>query len=219
MSLKTDIESMQREMLASIPEEVLGSMLSATEAVVNSGLAERARGVGNRAPSFALESSSGEVVALKKLLENGPVIINFYRGSWCPYCNLELKAWDRVMPEIRALGADLVSISPNLREKSAALLEKHPFNFKLLSDQDNRVAGEYGLVFKLCRELVPIYRGFGIELPEYDGNNRYELPVPATYVVASNGIIHHAFVNADYTRRMEPDKIITILRDMAEGDR
>jgi len=218
MSLKTEIESMQREMLPSIPEDALGIMVSAMEKLVNSGIADHARKPGEAAPRFELENTKGEQVALNDLLRKGPVVINFYRGVWCPYCNLELKAWDRAMPEVRALGAELVSISPNLREKSAAFVAENPFDFKILSDRNNRVAKEYGLVFELARELRPIYEKFGINLPEYDGNERYELPMPATYVVASDGIIRHAFVNADYTQRMEPDEVITILQGMADKE-
>jgi len=217
MSLKTEIETMQKEMLPSIPEDVLGIMVSAMEKLVNSGIADRARKAGDRAPLFAIENLAGEEVILSALLRKGPVIINFYRGVWCPYCNIELKAWDRAMPEVRALGAELVSISPNLREKSAAFAAENPFDFKILSDRNNRVAKEYGLVFELARELRPIYEKFGINLPEYDGNERYELPIPATYVVAGDGIIRHAFVNADYTQRMEPDEVITILQGMLSG--
>jgi len=217
MSLKTEIESMQKEMLPSIPEEVLGVMVSAMEKLVNSGIADNARKPGEAAPQFELENTKGEQVALSDLLRKGPVVINFYRGVWCPYCNLELKAWDRAMPEVRALGVELVSISPNLREKSAAFVAENPFSFDILSDRNNRVADEYGLVFKLAHELRPIYEKFGINLPEYDGNERYELPMPATYVVAGDGIIRHAFVNADYTQRMEPDEVITILQGMLSG--
>jgi len=204
-------------MLPSIPEDLLGVMVSAMEKLVNSGIARRAKKSGDRAPLFELVNSAGKEVSLGRLLRQGPVVINFYRGVWCPYCSLELKAVDRIMPAIHELGAELVSISPNLREKTAAFVAENPFNFDILCDRDNRVAREYGLVFELAEELRPVYRQLGISLPDYDGNDRYELPIPATYIIGGNGVIRHAFVNVDYTQRMEPDEIVTILQGMAAG--
>jgi len=209
MSLKCDIEAFQKEMLPSMPKDALAAMMAATEMLVSSGIAERAKKVGDIAPLFTLENTAGTAVAMRDLLEQGPVVLNFYRGAWCPYCNLELKAWAKCMPELKKRGVSLVSITPNLREKSAVLLADNPFDFDILCDLNNQVANAYGLVFELAEELRPIYQGFGINLQEYDGNARYELPIPATYVVGRNGIISSAFVNADYTQRIDPNEVIS----------
>jgi len=211
MGLKNDIDNFQKEMLPSIPEETLKVMITATEKLIASGLANHARKVGDIAPLFALENSGGTTVALSDLLQQGPLILNFYRGAWCPYCNLELKAWERCMPQLKKMGANLVSITPNLREKSAEFIAENPFTFDILCDQNNQVAKAYGLVFTLPEELHPVYLNFGVNLPEYDGNADYELPIPATYLIGSDGTIMQAFVNADYTQRMEPAEIISFL--------
>ena len=158
-----------------------------------------------------MEASQREPVSLAALLEKGPVVLNFYRGAWCPYCALELKALNDALPEINALGASLVSISPNVVEKSAAFSAENPFGFDILSDVDNKVANEYRLVFTLADQLRPIYHKFGLDLQAFDGNNRFELPMPATYVVRTDGTIAAGFVHEDYTQRMEPADIIDCL--------
>ena len=166
---------------------------------------------GEQAPEFTLPNTRGESVSLAALLKKGPVVLNFYRGAWCPYCNLELTALHDTLPEITALGASLVSISPNVMEKSVAFAAENPFDFDILSDVDNRVAHKYRLVFTLADELRPIYEQFGIELSVFDGNDRFELPMPATYVLRRDGTVAAGFVHEDYTQRMEPSAIIECL--------
>lgn len=216
MSLQEEIEALQRKLLPQIPQEALQKMTAATEKLVLSGIAERAVKAGAVAPSFTLPDTQGNFVSLSDLLAKGPVVLNFFRGAWCPYCNLELKALDRIMPQLRAGGAELVSISPNLRQRLAEFAAENPFSFTILSDEDNRVARSYGLVFRLAEELRPIYEQLGIDLPAFDGNDRFELPMPATVIVAPDGTIAHAFVSADYTQRMEPAAILAVLRKLQE---
>jgi len=212
MSLKEAISEMHREMLPNIPEEALKTMMAATENLVKSGIAKGAKKTGDIAPAFLLLNTEGEEVSSERLLGEGLLVINFYRGAWCPYCNLELKALENSFEEIRRLGANLVAISPNLLEKSARLNADNPFSFDILGDEGNNVARQFGLVFTLAEELRPVYSNFGIDLKEYDGNDSYELPLPATYVVGRDGIIASSFVDADYTKRMEPADIVAALQ-------
>ena len=211
MSLQQMISDLQAESLPNIPPEILRTMMQATQELVASGIAGKAVQAGEQAPGFSLPNTRGEIVSLAPLLEKGPVVLNFYRGAWCPYCQLELKALNDALPEITALGASLLSISPNVVEKSAEFAAENPFNFDILSDGDNKVANEYRLVFTLAEQLLPIYAKFGIDLPVFDGNDRFELPMPATYVVRADGTIAGGFVNEDYTKRMEPVDIIKCL--------
>jgi len=212
MSLLQDIKDFQKEMLPSIPSDVLATMQQETTTLIASGIAAQAKEVGDSAPAFNLENNRGEQVVMQNLLKQGVLVVNFYRGAWCPYCNLELKAWGNALPALKALGANLLSITPNTKEKSSALLQENPFGFDILWDCDNQVAKEYGLVFTLSEVLRPIYDGFGIDLPSFDGNNHYELPMPATYVIDADGTIIHAFVDADYTKRIDPQDILTFLK-------
>lgn len=211
MSLQQMITDLQAETLPNIPPEILQTMMQATQELVASGIAGQAVQPGEQAPRFTLPNTRGESVSLASLLDKGPVVLNFYRGAWCPYCNLELKALNDALPEITALGASLLSISPNVVEKSAAFAAENPFGFDILSDADNKVANKYRLVFTLADKLRPIYTQFGIDLPVFDGNHRFELPMPATYVLRTDGTIAAGFVNEDYTQRMEPADIIECL--------
>ena len=211
MSLKEQIEARIAELTPQIPPEILEVMREATDTLIAAGLSSQAVQPGHRAPDFSLPAVDGGTVRLTELLARGPAVLNFYRGAWCPYCNLELRALDQALPEIRARGADLVSISPNLPERTAAFAAENPFGFRFLSDVDNQVARRYGLVFRLPVDLAAAYRQLGIDLPAYDGNPRWELPMPATYVVAPDGTIAAGFVHEDYTRRMEPADILSAL--------
>ena len=213
MSLKQMIVDLQAETLPNLPPEVLQTMMQASMELVATGIAGKAVQPGEQAPVFTLPNTRGELVSLSSLLEKGPVVLNFYRGAWCPYCLLELKALQDALPEITALGASLLSISPNVVEKSAAFAAENPFDFDILSDVDNKVAGQYRLVFTLADTLRPIYKNFGIDLPVFDGNDRFELPMPATYVLRSDGTIAAGFVHEDYTQRMEPSDIIKSLEN------
>ena len=116
------------------------------------------------------------------------------------------------LPEIEALGAHLVAVAPELPDKSLSTAERNALAFEVLSDLGNKVARDFGLVFSLAEELRPIYASFGIDIPAYNGDDTFELPMPATYVIDTDGIIVHAFVDTDYTRRLEPAKIVEILK-------
>ncbi|MEM6717142.1 MAG: peroxiredoxin-like family protein, partial [Cyanobacteria bacterium P01_C01_bin.147] len=138
--------------------------------------------------------------------------IAFYRGGWCPYCNLELKALQNALASIQETGAALVAISPETPDNSLTTQEKNELAFPVLSDLDNQVARQFGLVFQLPASLRPIYDGFGIDLVAYNGNDQFELPIPATYVVQPNGEIVYAFADVDYTKRAEPSDVVNALK-------
>lgn len=212
MTLQQMITDLQAASLPNIPPEALEIMMQATQELIATGIAGRAVQAGEQAPDFTLPNTRGELVSLASLLEKGPVVLNFYRGAWCPYCQLELKALNDALPEITALGASLLSISPNVVEKSAEFAAENPFDFDILSDVDNRVANEYRLVFTLADQLRPIYEKFGLDLEAFDGNDRFELPMPATYVVRADGAIAAGFVHEDYSKRMEPADVIECLK-------
>ncbi|NDI86358.1 peroxiredoxin-like family protein [Undibacterium crateris] len=145
------------------------------------------------------------------LLAQGPLVLNFYRGLWCPYCNLELAALQKSLATIEGLNATLVAVSPQTPEASAATASKLGLSFKVLVDQGNQLAWEFGLVFTLSESLRPIYAAIGIDLPAANGDNSFMLPMPATYIIARDGTIAYAFVDADYTHRMEPSDMCAVL--------
>ncbi|NQT92439.1 MAG: YceI family protein [Lentisphaerae bacterium] len=168
--------------------------------------------VGAKAPGFSLADAKGKRVKLSEELKMGPVVLVFYRGEWCPFCNLQLKALGDVYPEIRKLGASLIGISPQTADPSG---KSAPLPFPLLSDVSSETLREYKLLYTVPEKMQEIYRDkFGIDLEKYNGEGRWELPVTATYILDAKGIIRSRLVDVDYTRRMEPEDILKVLKDL-----
>jgi len=214
MLLKEEIKKMQEEMLPQIPDDVLKLLFSKTEELVNSGIAEHTLNEGDGIPQINLPNAVGKMIDVNSMLKDGPVVISFYRGAWCPYCNLELKALQQALSEIKLLDAQLIAISPNTPDNSISSIEKHGLEFEVLTDAGNKIAKEFKLVFNLADELRPIFKQFNFDVPKYNGDESWELPIPATYIVNTDGRIVHSFVNADYTQRMEPNEIISKLKEL-----
>ncbi len=202
------------EFIASLPDDVQKTVGGAFEKLMQSGFASNAINVDDPAPDFFLPNVSGGTTRLSEYLQQGPVVLSFYRGGWCPFCNLEFKALQDILPTIKSLGARLIGISPETPDNSLSTVEKHHLQFEVLSDVGNKVAQQYGLVMTVFEELRPLYLQWGIDIPAANGDSSYELPVPATYVIATNGVVRAAHVDKDYTKRMEPADIITALAAM-----
>jgi len=212
MTLQSEIKKMQEEMLPMIPKDVLSLLLSKTKELEESGLTEKALKKGDKIPNIVLPNATKKEIEINEYLNEGPVVISFYRGGWCPYCNLELKALQENLKEIESAGGKLFAVSPELPDNSISSVEKHNLKFEVLSDVGNKVANEFGLVFNLAEELRPIYKQFNFDIPKNNGDKSWSLPIPATYIVNKKGIITKCFVNADYTKRMEPSDIIDALK-------
>jgi len=213
-SLSDEISRLQEKMLPQMPQDVLQTMRDATEGLKQSGLADQALKAGMPAPDFDLPELDGQRIRLSDMLAQGPAVISFYRGAWCPYCNLEMQALQQALPDIKRAGGTLIAIAPELPEHAGEIRDKGNLTFPLLHDWENGVARKYGLVFSLPESLRSLYQGFAIDLADSQGNERFELPVPATYIIARDGRIAHAFVDVDYTRRMEPAEIVEILNQL-----
>jgi len=213
MSLSEELEEFNRGFVSQVPGEIVSEMAAATEMLRKSGLAERAVHAGQKAPDFDLPALGGGQARLSEAIENGPVVVTFYRGAWCPYCNLEMQALQRALPEIEQAGGSLIAVAPELPEHAGQIREKGNLTFPLLHDWQNGVAREYGLVFNLPESIRPIYENFGIDLEASQGNDRFELPMPATYIVGRDGVVAYAYVDVDYTKRMEPAEIVEILKN------
>jgi len=192
MSLTDEIAAFEEEKARTHDRDVLDLIDETTIALVNTGIAERAVGVGDRAPGFQLPDARGEIVALSDLTATGPVILTFYRGGWCPYCNLELRAYQRDLAAIRAAGGQLAAVSPLTPDNSLSVEEKNALEFPVLSDLGNKVAEAFGLVFDLDARLKPVYKErLGNDLEACNGDASYRLPLPATYVIGSGGIVSY----------------------------
>ncbi|MEM8641701.1 MAG: peroxiredoxin-like family protein [Cyanobacteria bacterium P01_G01_bin.54] len=214
MTLSQALTDFQNEFRKTAPDAVKTTMGQATQDLINSGIVDRTLKVGDTIPPVRLPNATGQTVEIQDLLQSGPVVISFYRGGWCPYCNLELKALQAKLPEIKALGATLVTISPETPDASLSTQEKNALEFEVLSDLGNRVARSFGLVFTLPESLRPLYNQFGIDIPAHNGDDTFELPIPATYVIKTDGTIALAFAEADYTQRLEPAEIVAALQTL-----
>lgn len=214
MSLTEDLANLAVEIESMLPEDAKGAMEKFGIDLLNSGIIDHSLREGDKIPNFILPNAIGQSVDIQELLKLGLVVISFYRGGWCPYCSLELRALQQVLPEIKAFGATLVAISPQTPDNSLSTIEKNELTFEVLSDIGNQVAHKFGLVFTIPKMLRPVYEGFGINLPDSNGDESFELPIPATYIVDKNGLIIHAFVNYDYTQRQDPQEILTILKEI-----
>ena len=172
-------------------------------------------GLDEAAPDFALPNAAGKSIVLKDLLKSGPVILTFYRGGWCPYCNIQLRAYQSVLPEISASGARLVAISPQLPDNSLDTVNKNALTFDVVSDVRNEVARSYGLVYSLPEEIRAALRSNNKALPSINGDQSWELPVPATYVIARDQRVALAYIDVDYRKRLEPEALLTCLKSLS----
>lgn len=215
MTLTQDLARQLAQNLKQMPQEVKAVMQQASTDLIQSGIAAQSLKAGDRLPPITLPNATGETVAVPDLLAQGPVVIAFYRGGWCPYCNLELRALQQYLSQIKAAGASLVAISPETPDNSLSTAEQHNLTFEVLSDVGNGIARSLGLVFTVPENLRPIYQNFGIDLLASNGDDSFELPLPATYIVGQDGVILHAFVDADYTKRLDPEEIVAILQRQA----
>ena len=161
--------------------------------------------------------AQGAAVSLHDLLQSGPAVVTFYRGGWCPYCNLELRAFQQVLPEIEAAGATLVAITPELPDESLSTKERDGLKFEVLRDKNSAYGRELGVVFTLTKELVGIYQSFGIEVEKHNGEGQFDLPLPATFIVNADGTITCAFVAVDYTLRVEPSDVVEELKKLVHS--
>ena len=212
MSLTDELQAVRDGAKDRFPGETLATMNEAIEDLSRSGILDRSLKVGDKAPDFALPNANGETVRLSDLLEKGPVVISFYRGGWCTFCAAELNSLQASLLAINSLGASLIAISPQTPENCECTSEDNDLTYELLSDRRNKVASAFGIVYHLQDEMKAVYKEMGLELPEYNDDDSFELPVPATYVVDNTGEIRVAFVDPDYTKRMDPTQILAALR-------
>lgn len=210
-TLNTELRTFYEARQQQIPAEIREIMQRAGQYLADSGQADRALTVGDKAPRFSLPSATGQTLSLDDLLVDGPVVLTFYRGAWCPYCNIALRSLQQHHEAITARGARLVAVSPQIPDESLTLTEKHDLAFDVLSDIGSDTAKQYGLAFDLPDDLAAVYDKLGFDLQRVNDGHPRTLPLPATYVIDRDGVIRWAFVNTDYTTRAEPADILAAL--------
>ena len=217
MSLQAKLDAFKTDFEAgrppySVPREVIEIMHRATAELVASGAAQRALKAGDVAPFFSLTDPEGNIVSSADLLERGPLVLSFYRGVWCPYCNMELQALEAAKPEFDKYGASLVAISPQTAPNSRKSVRQNKLSFPILSDAKGKVGEAFGLRFHLPDYLVELYKKLKNDLPTFNDDPSWTLPMPARYVIGQDGVILYSEVNPDYTHRPESDDMIPVLQ-------
>lgn len=212
--LADNIKSFQDELIPTIPEDTLNTLMSELQTLIAAGIAEKSINNGSTFPAFILPNANNESYSLDSFLSNGPLVLSFYRGAWCPYCNLEINALQKSLPDILAAGGQLVAVSPQTPDKSVDQVSASQLTFQVLSDVGNKLARDCGLVFTLPESLRPIYSAWEIDIPGHNDDESFELPIPATYIIDTDGIIRYAFADMDYTKRLEPNIIIEQLKSL-----
>ena len=206
-SLQAQLDAKRKGFEERAPKEVQTLYNTAVEDLRVSGILGTMRAVGDTAPDFILPSADGDSIRLSTLLKSGPVVLAWYRGGWCPYCNLELLALNDAMSHIESAGATLVAISPEIPDSAANTVAKDSLDYLVVSDVGNIVAKKFGIVFKLPDNIVESYSAH-FDVTAYNGDKSYELPLPATYVINTDRTITYVFADADYRVRAEPTDIV-----------
>lgn len=206
MSLAAELQATYDGFHSSVSPDISEPIKRSVAEFIDNYDITRAIKPGDKFPDFSLPDVHGNLVTNANL--NGPTIISFYRGEWCPYCNLELRALQKLLPEFKARGASLVAISPELPDTSLSTTEKLHLEFTVLSDVGNKLAREMGIIFPAPEYLSKITGRLGIDFNARNGDESHVLPVPATFLVDGKGVVRKAFIDPDYTKRLEPQTIL-----------
>ncbi|MCG1036764.1 peroxiredoxin-like family protein [Polaribacter sargassicola] len=213
VTLKELLSTKQKEGATKFSEEKKQIYAAGIKSVIESNIVNKAFNVGDKAPNFTLNDALNKPVSLYDQLKNGPVVLTWYRGGWCPYCNITLYYLQEKLPEFKKAGASLLALTPELPDNSIDTVEKNNLKFTVLSDIDNVIGKKYNVVFKLTDDVAAIYQD-SFNLNDKNGNKNNELPLAATYVIDTTGIIKYAFLDADYRKRAEPSEIISVLKNL-----
>ncbi len=212
MSLQDKLDALKADFETKAPPEAAAVINKTNAYLVATGQAGRALKAGAKAPEFALPDARQEIIRSTDLLKKGPLVVTFYRGVWCPYCNLDLQALEDAANDIHALGASLVAISPQTAPNRRKSERENSLSFPILSDHGNALAHEFGLRYRVPDDMVALMNSFGNDLAVGNGEDSYTLPMPARYVIGADGVIAYGEVNADHTRRPDPSELLPVLR-------
>ena len=211
MSLQNEIQVLMGELGEKVPAEMMEKVGAFIGRLARDDVAKNACKIGDKAPDFSLNGTSGHTIALAELLNKGPIVVTFFRGEWCPFCDLELRAYQKDLAKFTAHGASLVAISPQSAGNNASTAKNKSLGFEVLADPGNKVAKAYGIAFSMSAAEQELYKDFGTDLPSINGAADWDLPVPATFVIDRAGRIAWAHVDSNYTTRAEPADVLAAL--------
>ena len=211
MHLKATLAKIQNEMAEQLPSEVLQAFGANLNELIEQKIDQKALTIGDQAPDISMLDTDGKEIKLYDLLKNAPVIINFFRGNWCPFCMAELADYQESIEQFKLPSEQFLFISPQMQTYSAELKAEKNFDLTLIADQHNEIAHQFGLVFALDDNVREIYKKIGADLSTINGDDSFELPIPATYVIAPSGKITYAFVETNYMMRAEPRDVLALI--------
>ena len=214
MSLQTELDAFRSAWAERVGPGIVDTIRQDNEALAKSWIVDNALKAGDVFPGLSLPDQRGRQRDLKAMFTEAPLVVTFYRGGWCPYCSLELRAYQQALSEIERHGAKLVAVSPETPSNTLTTTEKNDLAFPVLSDVQGRLADALGIRFSLSQAIRDLYVKFGHDLPTHNGDGRWSLPIPATYVVAKGGRIALAHVDPDYRNRLEPQAALEALRKL-----
>jgi peroxiredoxin len=211
--LNSQLDELRKHSEANSPAEVHVKMNQMIHELQETGIAS-GLALGNKAKDFVMNDALGNKVVLYDELSKGPVVLTFYRGEWCPYCNLQLRAYQQILPEIHALGAQLIAVTPQTPEHSLTQIENQKLTYRVLSDTNGLAAAKYNIMYEVHDYIKALFEGFGLNLAEYNSTSRWILPVPATFMIDESAIIRSVYVNPNFMQRMEPEDILFELKKL-----
>jgi peroxiredoxin len=211
VNLQLQLYKFQREFLVKFPPKKAEIIEDAIQALAKEFQNRRTLRIDDQAPDFVLQNVDGKPIRLSEKLQQGAVLLSFYFGSWSPYCNLELRAYQELLPKIKASGSSMIAISPQTPDACRKTALRNSLSFDLLSDKNCQVARDYGIVFEVSDPLKQLYTELGHALPDYNGTEDWLLPVPATFIIDRQQQIALAHIDVDYHKRYEPTDAIAIL--------
>ncbi|MCU6793236.1 AhpC/TSA family protein [Paenibacillus sp. WQ 127069] len=213
MSLTQVLAEAKQKFIAHTPIQIQTEMFRQIREQQESGIAY-GRHEGQKAKDFTLKNALGESLNLYDELSKGPVVLTFYRGGWCPFCNSQLKAYQKLLPDIEALGGQLIAVSPQSPDNTLSQQEKEELTFQVLSDTNGLVAALYNILYDVPHYIQDMMKQIGMDLAEYNATNRWILPIPSTFMIDESGIIRSAYVNPDFMQRLDPENILRELRKL-----
>jgi peroxiredoxin len=212
MTLQSKLDALKHEFETNMaPPHVVEALHRAVAELIASGAQDRALKAGDVAPEFSIPDPDGNLVSSKDLLAKGPLVLTFYRGVWCPYCNFDLQAMEEVRKDIEALGGTLVAVSQQTSPNSRKSQRDNNLGFPILGDKGGELGAAFGVRWDVPDYLKPIHKAVGADITVFNGEDSWTLPMPARYVIGQDGVIQYAEVNADYTQRPEPSEVFPTL--------
>ncbi|MBZ0166041.1 MAG: AhpC/TSA family protein [Candidatus Omnitrophica bacterium] len=212
-SLQDQLDAKRDAFAENADPQVLADYQAGIDLVASSGVLQTAKNVGDIAPDFELISISGERIALGNMLKYGPVVLTWYRGEWCPYCNIHLQEYQKYLDTFESAGATLIAISPQTPDYSISTQQKNELGFHVLSDTRHEVAERYGIAYRVPTIVQERFAG-RIDLDQYSGESSKRLPLSVTYVIDTDGMISYAFIDPDYKKRAEPEAVLDAVRKL-----